>query len=376
MIQIVDSLTNPIVILYNIGIIAMFIAWIYQDRLPLKKIVTEGRLLYWYIFSFFWLIFSLIANFFFLGSDVDDAIISATQAFVAGANPYVYDVVVHLLNGKVVFGVYHYFPSDLLAYSSMYLYFRPLIQTYPQLLNSWFFFSNVLFLTGGYFFVRKILDHVEDKRLIPIYVFVTCFFLFTNSSLLVLYFSMGFYFIDKLKRHNSGITAYVLGAGVKYITGLLIFVQVIEEFSRVKELKDLKFLRPYIVGTIVFIILIIPFGILHTLDATFLYQLEVKSRSQVAGIYGPLLIEAVLAFNILPYFSIIFLIASVLSIFVTFKFGKTTYEREMILSFLFMLILPFYGTELLIVPILLWFFKLFDVELNFPQTSSYFKSKE
>lgn len=376
MIQIVDSLTNPIVIIYNIGIVAMFLAWIYQDRLPIKKIVTEGRLLYWYLFSISWLFLGLISNFTFLGSDVDDAIMSAARAFVGGANPYVQDVVIHLLNNHVVYGVYHYFPSDLFVYSFMYIVFRPINQMFPQLLNSWFFFSNVLFLSIGYLFVRKILDQVEDKRLIPIYISVTCFFLYTNSSLLVLYFAMGFYFMDKLKRHNAGITAYILGAGVKYITGLLIFVQVVEEFAHVKKLADLKFLKPYIIGAIVFVILIIPFGILNTLNSTFLYQLAVKQRSQVAGIYGPVLIEAVLVLNILPYFSIIFIIAIILSIYVTFKYGKTTYEREMILSFLFMLILPFYGTELLIVPVLLWLFQLFDVELNFPQTSSYFKQKE
>ena len=375
MIQINDTITDPIVILYNLGMLCIILLWVYQDKLTLKKIITTGNLVYWYIFSFIWLIFSVIANFTFLGSDVDDAIISGTEAFVnTGANPYAKNVVVHLLDHQVVLGLYHYFPSDLLVYSLVYSVFKPINSVFPFLKNSWFVVGNMLFLTISYFFVKKILDQVAHKRLIPIYIFITAFFLFTNSALLVLYFTIGFFFLKKVSNHNAGITAYILAAGVKYITGLLLFVQMIEEFMHVKKISDLKFLKPYIIGT-VFSILIAPFGFYNMINATFLYQLEVSSRSQVAGIYGPILIEVVLLFNLLDYFSIIFIIAVIISIIITFKLGKTTYEREMILSLCFMLILPFYGTELAIVPLLLWLFKLFDVELNFPETSSYFKEK-
>ena len=391
MIQIVSSLTDPIVIAYNIGMVLIFLVWIYQDKLPMKQILLKGRLLYWYIFSFSWLIFSVFANFLFLGSDVDDAIISGTKAFVnTGVNPYANKVVVHLLNNEVVLGLYHYFPSDLFAYSFIYTICKPFLPLIPHislhffsysvqlniaLENSWFVFGNFVFLTIAYFFVKKILDPVEHKRLVPIYIFITAFFLFTNSSLLVLYFAIGFYLLKK-SLYSSGITAYVLAAGVKYITGLLLFVQIVEEMLMVRKVSDLKFLKPYIIGSVVFIVLIIPFHIDKVLNATFLYQLEVNSRSEVAGIYGPALIEIVLQFGLLDYFSIIFIISCIISIYVAFRYGKSTYEREMILSFLFMFILPFYGTELFIVPLFLWLFKLFDVELNFPDTSSYFKENK
>ena len=376
MIQLIDSITNPIVILYNIGVLSIFLLWIYQDRTPLKKIFNTGNLKYWYVFSSVWFVFSLIANFFFLQSDVDDAIISGTKAFVNGANPYAQNVVVHLLNQQTVLGVYHYFPSDLFIYSFVYLYFRPIETKYPFLVNSWFFFGNVLFIGLSYYFVKKTLDHVEHKRLIPIYIFVTSFFLFSNSSLLVLYFSIGFYLLKRLSRFNTGITAYILAAGVKYITGLLLFVQIIEELASVKRITDLKLLIPYLFGTFTFIILMIPFGLGNVLNATFLYQIEVNARSQVAGIYGPILIELVLMFNLLDYFSILFIISAIGSIYISFKYGKSTYERQIILSFLFMLILPFYGTELAIIPLLLWLFNIFDVELNFPDTSSYYISSK
>ena len=103
-----------------------------------------------------------------------------------------------------------------------------------------------------------------------------------------------------------------------------------------------------------------------------MFQLAITERSQVAGIYGPILIEAVLVFNLLDYYAIIFAIASLLSIIIALKYGKNTYEKEMILSFLFMMILPFYGTEMLIVPIFLWLFDIFGVQLNFPETSVHF----
>lgn len=372
MIQITDLLTDPIVLLYNIGIIGLFVVWIFQDRTKLKKIFTEGSIKNWWIFSSIWFIFSLFANFFVLGSDVDDAIISGAIAFVNGANPYAQKVVVHLLPSGEVLGLYHYFPSDLLVYGAGYLFFRPYQESFPFLLNSWFFLSNCIFLALGYLFTRKILDEVEDKRLLPIYIFVTCFFLFSNSSLLVLYFTMGFYFIKKLSRYNLGITAYILAAGVKYITGLLIFVQIVEEILHVRSIKELKLFIPYITGSIIFFIIILPYGLYNMLNATILYQIEVNARSQVAQTYGPILINVVLILDLYKFFSIIFGIAVIVSILLTWRFGKTTYEREMILSFLFMLILPFYGTELLIVPILLWVFQLFGVELNFPETSSHF----
>ena len=270
----------------------------------------------------------------------------------------------HLLPSGEVLGLYHYFPSDLLVYSLVYFIYRPFQELFPFLLNSWFFIANVIFLVIGYFFARKILGPVEDKRLIPVYIFVTSFFLFSNSSLAALYFIIGFYCLKKLSMKKTGITSYVLSAGVKYVAGLLILVQFIEEAIKIKSIKDLKFIIPYIIGALVIFILVFPFGIGNVFSATILYQGDINYRGQVAGIYGPILIELVLLFNVLSYFTYIFIIMAILSVVLAFKFGKSTYERQMILCFLFMLILPFYATELAVVPLLLWMFKLFDAEFN------------
>ena len=269
-----------------------------------------------------------------------------------------------MLPTGVVLGLYHYFPSDLLIYALVYFIYRPFQELFPFLLNSWFFIANVIFLGIGYIFARKILDQVEDKRLIPIYIFVTSFFLFSNSSLAALYFIIGFYCLKKLSMKKTGIISYVLSAGVKYVAGLLILVQFIEEATKIKSLKDLKFIIPYGVCAFALFILIIPFGIGNVFSATILYQGDISYRCQVAGIYGPILIELVLLFNVLSYFTYIFIIMGVVSVVLAFRFGKSTYEKQMIICFLFMLILPFYATELAVVPLLLWMFKLFDVEFN------------
>ena len=159
------------------------------------------------------------------------------------------------------------------------------------------------------------------------------------------------------------------------MTGLFLLVHFIEEVSHTKKKEDLRFLKPYLLGSVIFLITIMPFGILNVLNATFLYQGDVSTRMKIAGIYGPILIEFALWFNFLDIYTFIFVIFALLSFIIAFKYGKNTYERKMIISFLFMFILPFYGTELIVVSILLWYFSLYDKELNFPDTSSHFSSK-
>lgn len=352
------------VILYNLLFILLFLLWIYQDKLSLKNIITNGNLKILWLFSIVFFLISLLLNVYLLGSDVDDAVISGTKAFVQDqANPYSEKVVVHLLNGEKVFGFYHYFPSDLIIYSIIFIIFSPLESLSSIFVDSWFLIGNFIFLILSYFVVRKILQE-PDIRLIPSYVIVTSFFLFSNSSLMVLYFVIGYFCFYNLKNKNLGVISYILAAGVKYMTGLLLMVQAMEEAMQVKKKEDLIFLKPYILGSVVFLVTIIPFGVIDILNATFLYQGDIVARAKVAGIYGPILVELALLLDILAFYNIIFLISAILSFIVAFKFGNNTYERQMIISFLFMFILPFYGTELIIVSLLLWYFHLFDKELK------------
>ena len=119
---------------------------------------------------------------------------------------------------------------------------------------------------------------MPNKRLLPPYIIVTCMFLFSNSSLMVLYFVFGYYFFKVRNNAYFGVLFYILAAGVKYMTGLFLLVHFIEEVSHTKKKEDLRFLKPYLLGSVIFLITIMPFGILNVLNATFLYQGDVSTR--------------------------------------------------------------------------------------------------
>ncbi|MHA2363233.1 MAG: hypothetical protein ACXAC7_04700 [Candidatus Hodarchaeales archaeon] len=359
-------------IIYNLGILTLFIFWLTRnnDRNPLEGWIKRGNLKLLWILFIVVLILSLVSNLTFLGSDVDDAVVSGTMAFSSGSNPYQEDVVVHFdRNGTKILGLYHYFPSDLLVYTVIYFLFGFLEIFDPRLFNSWFFIGNVIFLSLGYLLTRKIVD-VPDNRLFPLYGLITSFFLFTNSSLALLYFLIGFYLFKRFKDKNEpyrldfGIFSYIMSAGVKYIAGLLLVVHTLEDALTIRRLQDLRIIRPYLVGSVLFFLLILPFGFFDVLKATFLYQGEISARSEVAGVYGPILVEIMLFLDIIELYTVCFFLTSGICVIIAFRKGETTYERQMWLSYLFMFILPFYGTEFLIIPLILWFFSIFGFEIN------------
>lgn len=378
-------------IIYNVGIFTILVLWLTRKNHSLETWVRTANIKLLWIIFFIIFIFSFLANLSFLGSDVDDAVISGTMAFVnQGINPYMlnpatgHGVVIHYDRaGNQILGLYHYFPTDLFIHSFMYLLFGFLGQIDPALGSAWFLLGNLIFVGAGYVFARKIVD-IDDLQLFPIYGILTSFFLFSNSSLAILYFLAGFYLLKKAYEktqpilYDLGILGYIFSAGVKYATGLLLIILFLEELFTVRKWQDLKAFRPYVIGSIILLVIIIPFGTFDVLKATFLDQGEITSRAEVAGIYGPALVELFLVFfqDILAWFTIVFILAAILSIIIAFKIGKSTYEKQMLLIFLFMFILPFYGTEFLFVPLLLWMFSIFGFELNFPNNSYLFKSVE
>ena len=375
-------------LIYNVGILVIFILWLTRKKHSLEPWIRNVNIKVLWIIFFIIFVASIISNLTFLGSDVDDAVISATTAFVnQGLNPYIVNpstgegVVVHFdRTGNQILGLYHYFPTDLFLHSIIFLVFGFLGQFDPVLSNAWFFLGNLIFVSGGYLFARKIVQ-LEDNHLLPIYGIVTSFFLFSNSSLAILYFLAGLYLLkaahEKSKSSKSyyyelGILGYIFSAGVKYATGLLLIIQSLEELFAVRKWQDLKAFRPYLVGSLVFLFIIIPFGLFDVLKATFLDQGEVTSRATVAGIYGPILVEIFLFLDLISLFNLAFFLSAILVLIVAFKKGKSTYEKQMWLIFLFMFILPFYGTEFLFIPLLLWLFSIFGFELNFPKSSQHF----
>lgn len=383
------DLISPMVILYNLACVGLVGLWATRDKHQIENWVRQADHRIWWGVFLLTLLISLSANLTFLTTDVEDAIISACKAFVNdGSNPYQDLVVVHHLNDQDVLGLYHYFPTDLLVYSLFYVTFGKMLDPLAfevgvpdQMMfeltfeGTWFLIANSIFLGLSYIITRKVLPEIPDKRLLPIFGFVVSFFLFTNSALMVLYFVLGLYCFLNLKhqlRHDAGVVSYIASAGVKYVTGLFLVVQFVEETLAVRKIGDLRFLRPYLVGGAFFLLTILPFGALEVLEATFIYQGAVEERSSIAGVYGPLLVEVALVLGLFEYYTIIFLIASVVTFGIAFYVGKNTYERQMWWTFLLFFVLPFYATEMFVIPVLLWLFAIFGKEFNFPSSSYWF----
>ncbi|MHA2225616.1 MAG: hypothetical protein ACXAC8_10460 [Candidatus Hodarchaeales archaeon] len=308
------------------------------------------------IVIFLYLLFSYsIAN-----TDVDDAITSAVRAFVLdGKNPYQEDVVEHHMPSGIVYGRYHYFPPDLLTYSLFYIGFGNVL--YPSLGTYWFVPFHFLLVIPSYWLITRIVDWPHHRRF-PFSLLLLTPFLFTNSMLMLFFFLIGYYFFEEAEKPTIGMIFYVLAASVKYMVGIIIFFYLLQILRNIGKKRDLienwryykdQFI-PYITGSLVLIIISLPFGLLDVLVSVFLYQGDPSYRKEVAQSVGPLLIEFLNTNSLeslyLPIAGIIILILLIL------LRNHSTYDLILHFSFLAMLILPLYATELFItVPFYFWF---------------------
>lgn len=362
---------TAITFVYNIGFAFVLFLWIFREKIPfIKKLVTmDIRNLI--AFATIFVILACSINLFYIeaNTDVDDAIEGAVIAFLDGSNPYVDKVVPHILpNGTEITSVYHYFPPDLISYSFFYL----LLGNLPLIRGFWFFLANVVLAIAGYFFMRKLIlekivseyskDNSQkeaDIRLAAVYSIFLSPFILNNAVLMLVLFLAGLN-LQKIGKETVGMIAHVLSASVKYMTGLFIVIWFIDDFESSLGTKDFKVIFktfiPYIIGGTVLLILCLPFGIIETISSVFLYQGNIEQREQVAGVYGPILIEILKILSLKQLFFIIFItimIISVLLLFTAFK-EKTSYEKQMILCFIAIFTLPFFGAELFLVTLFAW----------------------
>ncbi|MFX0049651.1 MAG: hypothetical protein ACFE8U_00025 [Candidatus Hermodarchaeota archaeon] len=360
--------TNLGPFLYNFIFILLWILWfIYhreRDNQKLhyfyKNYLMNNRIFYpvtgLLIVAFLYLLFSYAIK----STDVDDAITSAVQAFLKGSNPYQESVVEHHTPNGIVYSVYHYFPPDLITYSFFYLcggfLFFPLLNTY------WFIPFHFLLLIPGYWILTQIVDWPHQVSL-PFFFLLITPFLFTNSMLMWFFFIIGYFFYEKRKSHTLGMTFYVLAASIKYMVGFIILFYFINDFREIlrndfltKNWKQiLHQLEPYIVSSLVLAFISLPFGLIDVIIAVFIYQGLTPFREEVAQSGGPLLIEIVqivtLDYLYLPAAGITVILALLM------LRNSPTYDQIMHFSFLAMVILPFYGTELFITLPFYWWFK-------------------
>ncbi|MHA1972022.1 MAG: hypothetical protein ACTSW1_03445 [Candidatus Hodarchaeales archaeon] len=355
-------------LLYNLIFISLWIGWFLYHRDDSKKHLRKYFDLYLKQSTFFYSITALIVLIFMFllfsyaiwNTDVDDAITSGVQAFLNGHNPYQEDVVIHDTPDGIVLGRYHYFPPDLLTYSLFYLlggqFFLPLLGTY------WFVPLHLILLVPGYWIVSQVVDW-PHQRLFPFFSLLIVPFLFTNSMLMWFFFVLGYYFINIKNHQTIGTICYVFAASIKYMVGFIILFYMIEVFRNyfisLKDTKkftaEIKPLEPYIISSLALALISIPFNLFDVIYSVFVYQGVVGVREEVAQSVGPLLIEILKIFNLeLLFLPCVFTIV-IVALFLLRH--NSTYDKIMHFSFLSMLLLPFYGTELFITLPFFWLFQ-------------------
>lgn len=346
---------------YNIFFGFMFLLWWYRNH-PVIRIadrIKHGSIIKIWLFALIYVPIMSIMVIFYLQSDVSTAITTGVQGFLNGINVYKQNVVVHYLsNGKQVDSVYHYFPPDLFVNSFFFLLFGWIDNVFNYPAYNWLVITNIFFIIGLYPLMRKVVD-LEDIRLIPCYIVFMCHFLATNSILMLIFFVFGYYFLQR-KQKTLGYTNYVLSASIKYMTGLYLVIFFLEDLNITLKDKNITRFIPYIIGILVLTILMLPFGIIQVIIATLFYQGDISKRIGIASVEGPLLVEIMLIFNLLSYYDGVFIITSIITVIIAWKIGKNTYERQMLLAFSMMFLLPFMATELFIIPMFSWFFTMMN----------------
>ncbi len=355
-------------LLYNIIFISLWILWFVfhteeenqKIKSFFKRYLADNRLFYSItgilIVIFLFLLFSYaIAN-----TDVDDAITSAVQAFLDGRNPYQEDVVEHHTPSGIVYGRYHYFPPDLLTYSIFYHFFGSFL--FPLLSTYWFVPLHFLLLVPSYWIVTCIVDWPHHK-ILPFFLLLVTPFLFTNSMLMLFFFLIGYYLYEIREQFTLGMVFYVLAASVKYMVGFIIifyFYRTLRELQKEENLlRNWQYvgqkLTPYFVSSLVLTIFSLPFGVIDVIISVFIYQGFTPFREEVAQSAGPLLIEVL---KLIKLESLYLPIAGIVTIlFLVLVRNQPTFDQIIHFSFLSMVILPFYATELFITLPFYWWFK-------------------
>lgn len=348
-------------ILYNLIFISLWILWfIYHNedenqrmKSLFRRYFTDNKLFYPLTGTLIVIFLYLLFSYAIINTDVDDAITSAVQAFLKGHNPYQEDVVEHhtISTQDPVLGRYHYFPPDLLTYSLFYVVignvFFPILSTY------WFVPLHILLLVPGYWIITQLVDW-PHHRLLPFTLLLITPFLFTNSMLMWFFFLIGFYLYEKKEKPVLGMVFFVLAASVKYMVGFIIlfyFIQTIKKLYKEREpLRNWQSigyqLAPFIISSLVLILLSLPFGLTDVIESVFIHQGDPQYREDIAQSVGPLLIEVLKLLNLIPLYLPV--LGVIIMLFLVLLIKQPPYEQIMHFSFLSMIILPFYATELFI----------------------------
>lgn len=352
--------------LYNLVFVSLWILWFMYHREEenqglkryFSKYLRDKVWFYGITGSIIVIFFIFLFSYVIWNTDVDDAITSAVQAVIQGINPYQEDVVEHHINSEIILSRYHYFPPDLITYSLFYYIFGSIF--YPGLQTYWFVPLHIILLIPGYWVITQLIEW-PHHQLFPLTVLLIVPFLFTNSMLMWFFFLIGYYFYEKKEQQILGMTFYVLAASVKYMVGFIIFfyfIQSLKELYYEKQFTNWRVLgqklAPYAISSLILTLSCLPFGFFDVIASVFLYQGDPQYRAEVAQFVGPLLIEILKFLNLISWYLPILVVIVFLALLILWQ--QPTYDQIIHFSFLAMIILPFYGTELFItLPFFFWF---------------------
>ncbi|MFX0115798.1 MAG: hypothetical protein ACFFB3_14710 [Candidatus Hodarchaeota archaeon] len=356
-----DRILFPI--LYNMFFFIVLAAWLNKEKLEIR--IRINNLTLWLI-SGLYTIIAIIINILMVVydlTDVDNALWTGSEAFVKGINPYTNEVVEHIdTNGESFLSYYNYGPVNLVVYSIFFVLFGPLF-------DEWWLFPTSFILGVACYFTHGAMRGKAEKlvtigpehensglliawnhrRDLPLFCMLLSPFLVNNSILMLLFFMIGRYFRQRGYK-TAEVSFYVLGAEVKFMTGLIVVIMYLDQI-RSRDLSWKAHL-PYFTGVLVYILSALPFDFYAVIRGELLQQGVPSERT--GQIAGPMLVEILLFFEISDLLIPIALIILMFTYWITIK--RPLPDREIIICLISLFLLPFYGTELAIVPFALIIF--------------------
>ena len=280
--------------------------------------------------------------------DVDNAVMTAVQAFSNGINPYFEKVVPHFhkqidypgLPSKsknvTIFGTYNYLPVDLLLYSIGHFLFSPLFGQF------WYYLTNLVvicfcIIMFAHFYPVSILK--SAILFFPTLIFGVLVF---NDIWLILFFILFLIWVDKHKHTENHTKSYYLVASSLLTLGfltkmLLIFILPVFLFYNTKTW--LKRIMYALYSAFFSLIVISSFGFYAVINSVILFNSNINERSEVAyigGILAPPLQMMNLTILYVPIF-----ILSYLAIVYSSKFYSPSLEGKILfVSAIVIVLLP------------------------------------
>ena len=255
------------------------------QSLPLKATAWYEQVLIYggsAIFTLLW--GSLIAFVVFPSSDVIQAMTSGINAFWAGENPFVANVVPHMValpsGPGVIYGTYNYGPLDLIIYGIGYLIFKGLLGELW-----WIVGFNYILVFIIYAIFRQTFPEVPDIIKFPPFMIIMGCFLQDNVILMIAFLAGAWWAYERLTNpYKDVITVLLLSAGV--LTKMFVLFVLMGYFIYVFQKEIRKwFLYSLLVGCVELFIML-PFNILAVIHSVFFFNTDFADIAQYAVIQG------------------------------------------------------------------------------------------